>query len=248
MMQPYPQSSQGSSEDSPSSNSIQVIHHALNNVLGLFAVDRVSVTKWMEYMHYHNINELCDNLQYELKYIDDYSHYIVNGQNCELNSSTMYKIRMFMSWMLPRKKGTTFQLYFTRFRQEDRIRCFKEQAASTPSTTKLLPCHTSRNKTRPVFLSQPADIFDEPNCDSTKAILLEKDEHDPSPSPTVKSATNLLGTKRAFTRVHSTSPEDSKKLITEEHKDVKVIPSTQHSTIGNHQPIPQPKPIHSPDI
>ena len=27
-----------------------------------------------------------------------------------------------------------------------------------------------------------------------------------------------------------------------------VIPSTQHSTIGNHQPIPQPKPVHFPDI
>ena len=38
------------------------------------------------------------------------------------------------------------------------------------------------------------------------------------------------------------------KFIIEEHKDVKVIPSTQHSTIGNHQPIPQPKPVHSPDI
>ena len=27
-----------------------------------------------------------------------------------------------------------------------------------------------------------------------------------------------------------------------------MIPSTQHCTIGNHQPIPQPKPVHSPDI
>ena len=64
----------------------------------------------------------------------------------------------------------------------------------------------------------------------------------------MKSATNLLGTKRAFTRIHSTFPEDSKKLIIEEHKDVQVIHSTKHSTIGNNQPIPQPKPIHSPDI
>ena len=52
-MQPYQQSSQGSSEDSPSSNLIQVIHHVLN----IFPTDR----KWMEYMHYHNINELCDD-------------------------------------------------------------------------------------------------------------------------------------------------------------------------------------------
>ena len=120
---------------------------------------------------------------------------------------------------------------FNKFRQEDRIKCFKEQAASTPSTTKISPSHTSRNKTRPFFLSQPVDIFDEPKCDSTKAIILEKDEHDPSTSPTVKSATNLLGTKRALTSVHSTFPEDSKKLIIEEHKHFKVIPSTQHSTI-----------------
>ena len=137
---------------------------------------------------------------------------------------------------------------FTKFREEDRIRFLKEQAASTPSTTKLPPSHTSRKKIRPVFLSKPVDIFDEPNCYSTNAILLEKDEHDPSPSPTVKSPTNLLGTKRAFTRVHSTFPEDSKKLITEEHKDVKMIPATQHSTIGNHQSIPQPKSVHTPDI
>ena len=27
-----------------------------------------------------------------------------------------------------------------------------------------------------------------------------------------------------------------------------MIPSTQHSTIGNQQPIPQAKPVHSPDI
>ena len=27
-----------------------------------------------------------------------------------------------------------------------------------------------------------------------------------------------------------------------------MIPSTQHSTIGNHQPNPKPKPVHSPDI
>ena len=64
----------------------------------------------------------------------------------------------------------------------------------------------------------------------------------------MKSASNLLATKRTFTRVHSTFPEDSKKLFIEEHKDVKVIPSTQHSTIGNHEPIPQPEPVYSPDI
>ena len=41
---------------------------------------------------------------------------------------------------------------------------------------------------------------------------------------------------------------DSKKLLIEDHKKVKVIPPTEHSTIGNHQPIPKPDPVHSPDI
>ena len=27
-----------------------------------------------------------------------------------------------------------------------------------------------------------------------------------------------------------------------------MIPFTHHSTIGNHQPIPKPEPVHSPDI
>ena len=78
MMQMYHQSSQGSSENSPSSHSIQVIHHVFNNVLEVYATDRFS-PKLMEYMHYHNINELCDDLQFELGYIHDYSDYIVNG-------------------------------------------------------------------------------------------------------------------------------------------------------------------------
>ena len=128
------------------------------------------------------------------------------------------------------------------------IRTTKVPTTQTPCTTKPFLNHTSRNKTRPVLLSQPLVTFDEPNSDSTKAILLQKDEPDPSPSPTVKSASNLLGTKRTFSRVHFTFPEDSKKLIIEELMDIKVIPSTQHSTIGNHQPFPQPKPVHSPDI
>ena len=35
-------------------------------------------------MHCHNINEQCDDLQFELEYIHHYSDYIVNGQHCEL--------------------------------------------------------------------------------------------------------------------------------------------------------------------
>ena len=91
--------------DSLSSNSIQVIHH---NVLNLIEVDRASIPKWMEYKHYHNINELCDDLQFELEYIDHYSVYIVNGQHCELEFSTMGNIRLFISWMSTRKHISTF--------------------------------------------------------------------------------------------------------------------------------------------
>ena len=40
MMQTYHQSSQGSSDDSPSSHSIQVIHHVFNIVLKVFTADR----------------------------------------------------------------------------------------------------------------------------------------------------------------------------------------------------------------
>ena len=137
MMKSYCQSSQGSSEDSPSSNSIQVIQHVFNNVLEILPDDRVSVPKWMEYMHYHNINELCDDLQCESKYIHDYSDYIVNGQNCELELYTMHKTREFICWMSTRKKESTFQLSpyylhslthqdFNKFRQEDMIRISKD--------------------------------------------------------------------------------------------------------------------------
>ena len=72
MMQIFLESIQESSEDSPSYDSMQVIHHVFSNVLEIIAVDRVSVPKWMEYMHYHNINELCDDLQFELECIHYY--------------------------------------------------------------------------------------------------------------------------------------------------------------------------------
>ena len=98
MIQTYHLSSQGSSEDSPSSHPIQLIHHVFNNVMEVFATDRFSIPKWKEYMCYHNINELCDDLQFGLEYIHDYSDYIVNGQNCELKYSTMHKISQFIRW------------------------------------------------------------------------------------------------------------------------------------------------------
>ena len=65
MMQTIQESIQESTEDPPSFNLIQVIHHVFNNVLKIIEVDRASVPKWMEYMQYHNINELCNDLQFE---------------------------------------------------------------------------------------------------------------------------------------------------------------------------------------
>ena len=66
MMQPYQESIQESSEDSPSSNSIQVIHHGFNYVVKTIEVERASVPKWIEYMHYHIIHDLCRNVPFGL--------------------------------------------------------------------------------------------------------------------------------------------------------------------------------------
>ena len=146
--------------------------------------------------------------------------------------------------MSTRKKENTFQPSFhyllsltyqdlNEFRKEDMIRATKMQTVPTPSTTKPFSSHTSRSKTRPVFLSHHVDMFDESNY-STEATLLDKDESDPSPSPTVKSHSDFRGIKKSVSRVHFKFPKDSKKLIIEEQKEVKVIPFTKHSTIGNH--------------
>ena len=104
-------------------------------------------------MDYHNINEPCDDLQFELKHIHNYSDYIVNGQNCALTFGTMNKMKLFLSWMSTRKKETTFQVSsqhllsltyqdFNKFRQEDMISMTKVRTAPTPRTTKPFPSHT----------------------------------------------------------------------------------------------------------
>ena len=69
----------------------------------------------MEYMDYQNINELCDDLQFELKHIHDYSEYIVNGQSCALTFGTMNKMKLFISWMSTRKKKTHFNFLLNTF-------------------------------------------------------------------------------------------------------------------------------------
>ena len=62
MIQPYQQSSQGSREKSPISHSKQLLHHVLTNVLKISKDERLSFSKWMEYMDYENGKDLCDDL------------------------------------------------------------------------------------------------------------------------------------------------------------------------------------------
>ena len=113
-------------------------------------------------MHYHNINEIHDDLQFELKYIHEYSDFIVNGRNCQIRFSTMNIMRMFISWMSTGKNETPFQLSsvsllsltyqcFNKFWQENMIKMIKVQTTQTPSTTKPFFSHTSRSKTKVVF-------------------------------------------------------------------------------------------------
>ena len=111
----------------------------------------------------------------------------------------MHKMSMFIGWMLTRKKETTFQLSseyllslahqnFIKFRKEDLIRICKDQAAPTPSTTKLLHSNTSRNKTTLVSLSHCIDLFDESVCESANPLHL--DELKSPPSSLFQSSSN----------------------------------------------------------
>ena len=121
-------------------------------------------------MHYHNINEIHDDLQFESKYIHEYSDFIVNGRNCQIRFSTMNIMRMFISWMSTGKNETPFQLSsvnllsltyqcFNKFWQENMIRMIQVQTTQTPSTTKPFFSHTSRSKTKVVFLSYCIDLL-----------------------------------------------------------------------------------------
>ena len=173
-MKTYHQSSQGSSERSPNSYSKQLLHHVLKNILKINQDERVSFSKWMEYHYFHNIHELCHDLQSELKHIHDYSGYIVNGQHCVLKFSTMNRMKLLISWMPTMNKENAFQLSsqyilsltyqdFNKFRQEDMFRMTKMPTTQTPSTTKPFLSHTSRSKTKlvslPHFLTYLVNLF-----------------------------------------------------------------------------------------
>ena len=111
MMQTYHQSSQGSSEKSPNSCSKQLLHHVLKNILKIDQDESVSFSKWMEYNAFHQIHELCHDLQFELKHIHNYSGYIMNGQHYALKSSTMNKLKLLISLMSTMEKESAFQFF-----------------------------------------------------------------------------------------------------------------------------------------
>ena len=97
MMQTYHQSIQEFSEDP-----FQVLHHVLKNVLRITTDERCFFSKWMQYNGYYNIQEVCGGLPCRLKDLLKYSDYIVNGQHCALNSSTLNTILLFISWIATR--------------------------------------------------------------------------------------------------------------------------------------------------
>ena len=142
------------------------------------------------------------------------------------------------------------------------IRIIKEQAASTPSTTKLLPSHTSRNKTKPVFLSHCIDLFDESVCESAEENLLHLDELESPPSSLYQSSSNPFELPKPTKTSIPNQPWGgfclrTKKTNIEDPKKVKVVNPNPHSTICNPEPKPsfvldtpnpQSQPVHSPDI
>ena len=125
----------------------------------------------------------------------------MDGQHCALKFATMNKMKLFISWMSTRMKNKTIQLsseylrtlsyeHFKDFRQAHMIRMTEVPTATTPSPTTPFPRYTSRSKTRPVFLSQHVDPFDEPHCGSPEEILLHLDELKSSPCSTFPSSSN----------------------------------------------------------
>ena len=61
-------------------------------------------------MAYENVNDLCDDLQFELKHIHDLNNYIVDGKHCVLKFASMNRMKLFISWMSTRMKNKTIEL------------------------------------------------------------------------------------------------------------------------------------------
>ena len=115
------------------------------------------------------------------------------------------------------------------------IRMTEVPTAPTLSPTISFSSHTSRSKTRPVFLSQHVDLSDEPNCDSVEAIPPHLDELKSSSCSTFPSPSNSPGLLKFFTppQVWGEVPEDAKMPTIECKQVVEAANPKAHSTCGN---------------
>ena len=123
------------------------------------------------------------------------------------------------------------------------IRISKEQAASTPSTTKVLPSHSSRSKPTLAFLSHCTDPFDESVCESAEGNPLHLDELKSSPSSFFQSSQHLFELPKPTKTSIPNQPQKgfclrTKKINIEDPKNVKVVNPNPHSTICNSEPKP----------
>ena len=125
---------------------------------------------------------------------------------------------------------------FNKFRQEEMIRIFKLQTTPTPSTTKLLPSHTSRRKTKLVFLPHCMNLFDESVCESTEENPLHLYELKSPPSSLFQSSSNLFELPKPTKTSIPNQPCGgfclrTKKITIEDPRKVRVVHPNPHSTI-----------------
>ena len=134
--------------------------------------------------------------------------------------------------------------------------------SQTPSTTKLLPGHSSRSKTTLAFLSHGTDQFDESVCEAAEGNPLHVDELKSSLSSFFQSSQNLFDLPKPTETSIPDQPWQgfclrTKKITIEGPKKVKDVNPNPLSTIYNPEPKPsfvldspnpQSQPIHSPDI
>ena len=178
---------------------------------------------------------------------------------------------LFISWILTRTKGNTFQLSsqyipsltyheFNMFRQENMSRMTKVPTTQTPSTTKPLLSHISGTKL--ASLPHYIDLFDESFCESAEENLLHLDELKSPPSSLFQSSSYPFELSKPMKTSISNQPCGGVCLRTkttniEDPKKVKEVHPNPHSNICNPEPklsfvldtpIPQPKPVYSPDI
>ena len=82
--------------------------------------ERVSFTVSMQYKGYLIIQDICEGVPYILE--DFHGYYIVNGQHCALESSTINTMELFTCWMITRTNLQIFDLrsqYFLSFTYQE---------------------------------------------------------------------------------------------------------------------------------